>query len=436
MSTGTTSTDASSWVSRYRWVICSLLFLATTINYIDRQILALIKELLDQELGWTNEQFGMVNAAFQGAYAVGLMAFGWFVDRYGTKIGYAVSLTLWSLAAMSHAAVGSVRGFFVARMGLGFSEGGNFPSAIKAVALWFPKRERAFATALFNSGTNVGAIVAPAVIPAIALALGWRAAFIFAGAVGFLWLFLWIPFYDVPEKQARVSKAELAHIQSDRDETGPGGEPMGWGKALRLRQTWSFIVAKFMTDPVWWFFLIWLPDYFKKTRGLDIKHSWVHLVTIYAIVTVLSIAGGWLTGFLTKRGWSVTRARKAGMLLYALCVLPILGATSVGDWPAVLLIGLAGSAHQAWSANLFTTVSDMFAKKDVGTIVGIGGMAGSIGGILFPWFSGWLLDRLPANQGYGILFAICASAYLIAFAINHLLAPHFTPLEENQQART
>ena len=436
MSTGAIETHASSVVSRYRWVICALLFLATTINYIDRQILALIKELLDQELGWTNEQFGMVNAAFQGAYAVGLLAFGWFVDRYGTKIGYAVSLTLWSVAAMSHAAVGSVRGFFVARMGLGFSEGGNFPSAIKAVALWFPKRERAFATALFNSGTNVGAIVAPAVIPAIALAFGWRAAFIFAGAAGFLWLFLWIPFYDVPEKQKRVSKAELAHILSDRDETGPGGEPMGWRKALRLRQTWSFIVAKFMTDPVWWFFLIWLPDYFKKTRGLDIKHSWVHLVTIYAIVTVLSIAGGWLTGFLSKRGLSVTLARKTGMLLYALCVLPILGATSVGDWPAVLLIGLAGAAHQAWSANLFTTVSDMFAKKDVGTIVGIGGMAGSVGGILFPWFSGWLLDRLPANQGYGILFAICASAYIIAFAIHHLLAPSLTPLEGNQQART
>ena len=435
MSTGAIETHAGSVVSRYRWVICSLLFLATTINYIDRQILALIKELLDQELGWTNEQFGMVNAAFQGAYAVGLLAFGWFVDRFGTKIGYAVSL--YALEPRGDRPRGG-------RIGAGIlrrpprsraREGGNFPSAIKAVALWFPKRERALATALFNSGTNVGAIVAPAVIPAIALAFGWRAAFICAGAVGFLWLFLWIPFYDVPEKQARLSKAELAHIQSDRDETGPGGEPMGWGKALRLRQTWSFIVAKFMTDPVWWFFLIWLPDYFKKTRGLDIKHSWVHLVTIYAIVTVLSIAGGWLTGYLNKRGLSVTHARKAGMFLYALCVLPILGATSVGDWPAVLLIGLAGSAHQAWSANLFTTVSDMFAKKDIGTIVGIGGMAGSIGGILFPWFSGWLLDRLPANQGYGILFAICASAYLIAFAIHHLLAPSFTPLEENQQAR-
>ncbi|MBK9966391.1 MAG: MFS transporter [Holophagales bacterium] len=417
-------------VGRVRWIICGLLFLATTINYIDRQILALVKEFLDIELGWTNEQFGMVNSAFQGAYAVGLLLFGWFVDRYGTKIGYAVSIVLWSLAAIGHAAVGSVAGFFVARMALGGAEGGNFPSAIKAVALWFPKRERAFATALFNSGTNVGAIIAPALIPIIAITLGWRWAFIFAGAIGFLWLLLWFPFYEEPEKRKGLSAEELAFIQGDRDEARPGGTPMGWGGALRLRQTWAFIIAKFMTDPVWWFFLIWLPDYFKKTRGLVIKQSWVHLVTIYAIVTVLSIAGGWLTGKLTQGGWSVTKARKAGMFLYALCVLPILFATRVGDWPAVLLIGLAGAAHQAWSANLFTTVSDIFAKKDIATIIGIGGMAGSIGGILFPWFSGWLLDRLPATQGYTILFAICASAYLVAFAIHHALCPRLEPLPE------
>jgi ACS family hexuronate transporter-like MFS transporter len=428
---GTNLSDrATAAIGRYRWVICSLLFLATTINYIDRQILALVKEFLDKELGWTNEQFGMVNSAFQGAYAVGLLVFGWFVDRYGTKIGYAVSLILWSLAAIGHGAVGSVRGFFAARVALGVSEGGNFPAAIKAVALWFPKRERAFATALFNSGTNVGAIIAPALVPAIALAFGWRWAFIMAGAAGFLWLFLWIPFYDVPEKRKGLDPAELDFILSDRDDNGGGGKPMGWAAALRLRQTWAFVVAKFMTDPVWWFFLIWLPDYFKKTRGLEIKHSWVHLVTIYSIVTVLSIAGGWLTGYLAHKGWSVTRARKSGMFLYALCVLPVLGTTSVGDWPAVLLIGLAGSAHQAWSANLFTTVSDVFQKKDIATIVGIGGMAGSIGGILFPWFSGWLLDRFPATQGYGILFAMCASAYLIAFGIHHLLAPKLEPLGE------
>lgn len=421
----------SGAMTNLRWLMCALLFLATTVNYIDRQILALIKEFLDKELGWTNEQFGLVNSAFQGAYAVGLMAFGWFVDRYGTKIGYGVSIVLWSIAAAFHAAVGSVSGFFTARIALGFSEGGNFPSAIKAVALWFPKRERAFATAIFNSGTNVGAIIAPATIPFIAFTFGWRWAFIFAGIAGFLWLFLWIPLYDVPEKRKNVSERELAWIRSDADEQAPGGSPTGWYAALAHRQTWSFVVAKFMTDPIWWFFLIWLPDYFKATRGLNIKKSWVHLVTIYVIVTVLSIAGGWITGYMNRKGWSVSRARKTGMFLFALCVLPIFAVTKVGDWPAVLIIGLAGAAHQAWSANLFTTVSDMFAKKDVGTIVGLGGMAGSVGGIIFPWFSGRILDQYHGNAtaGYAILFGICGFAYLIAFGINHVLAPKFEPFE-------
>jgi ACS family hexuronate transporter-like MFS transporter len=425
-------------MSNYRWVVCALLFFATTVNYIDRQILALIKEFLDAELGWTNEQFGLVNSAFQGAYAVGLLLFGWFVDRYGTKIGYATSIVLWSVAAISHSLVGSVSGFFAARTFLGVSEGGNFPAAIKAVALWFPKKERAFATAIFNAGTNVGAIIAPAMIPAIALTLGWRWAFILAGIAGFVWLFFWFPMYDVPEKRKNVSAAELAFIQSDRDEGGTGGAPMGWGGALRSRQAWSFLVAKFLTDPVWWFFLIWLPDYFKATRGLSIKSSWVHLVTIYTIVTVLSIAGGWVTGWLSSTGWSVTRARKTGMFLFALCVLPVLGVTKVGDWPAVLLIGLAASAHQAWSANLYTTVSDMFQKKDVATIVGLGGMTGSLGGMMFPWLTGKLLDSYTASgdvtAGYAVLFTICAFAYLVAFAIHHALAPKFEPIAAEKTA--
>ncbi len=425
-------------MTNVRWVVCALLFFATTINYIDGQILALIKELLDHDLGWTNEQFGLVNSAFQGAYAVGLVFFGWFVDRYGTKIGYAVSIFAWSLAAMSHALVGSIGGFFTARVALGVSEGGNFPAAIKAVALWFPKRERAFATAIFNAGANVGAIIAPAIIPVIAYALGWRWAFIFAGLAGLIWLPFWFGLYEIPERRKNVSAAELELIRSDADEDHSGGEPMGWRRSLRYRQTWSFIVAKLLTDPVWWFFLIWLPDYFKATRGLNIKKSWVHLVTIYSIVTVLSIAGGWVTGYLSRHGWSVTRARKTGMFLFALCVLPILAATRVANWPAVLIIGLVASAHQAWSANLYTTVSDMFAKKDVGTIIGLGGMAGSIGGILFPWICGRILDRYHAvddiTAGYAVLFSICAFAYLIAFALHHLLAPRFEPFQESQAA--
>jgi ACS family hexuronate transporter-like MFS transporter len=429
--TMTASTD--SGLGRYRWFVCGLLFIATTINYVDRQILALLKPILDDELKWTNEQFGEINAAFQFAYAAGLLLFGWFVDRFGTKIGYAVSIAAWSLAAIGHALVGSIGGFRNARLALGLGEGGNFPSAIKAVALWFPKRERAFATSLFNAGTNVGAILAPAMIPPIAFTWGWQAAFIAAGLAGFLWLFLWIPFYDLPEKVKRLSAEELRHIRSDPQDPHEAAAKMPWRSLLGYRQTWSFIAAKFMTDPVWWFFLIWLPDFFKKTRGLDIKKSWVHLVTIYAIVTVLSLIGGWLTGHLNRRGWSVTRARKTGMFLFALCVLPILLVTKVGDWEAVLLIGLAGAAHQAWSANLFTTVSDMFPKKAVASVVGLGGMAGSIGGIAFPIYSGKLLDRFQASgnvtAGYAVLFGICGSAYLIAFAVNHLLARSYEPIK-------
>jgi len=416
---------------RYRWLVCALLFFATTVNYIDRQILSLLKPILDEELKWTNTQFGEVNAAFQGAYAVGLLGFGYLVDRFGTKLGYAVSIAAWSLAAIGHAAVGSVSGFVRARVALGLGEGGNFPSAIKAVALWFPRKERALATALFNSGTNVGAIVAPAVIPPIAEAWGWRAAFVAAGVVGFLWLAFWIPLYEVPERNRRLKAAELAYIQSDR-ELSPVGK-MSWGSLLRYRQTWAFVVAKFLTDPVWWFFLIWLPDFFKKTRGLDIKHSWVHLVTIYALVTALSIVGGWLPGHLVRRGYTQSRARKTGMFVFALFVLPILAVTQVGDWAAVLLIGLAGAAHQAWSANLFTSVSDVFPKRAVASIVGIGGMAGSFGGILFPLYSGKLLDTFQARgnvtAGYAVLFGICGSAYLLAFAVNHALAPRFEPLK-------
>jgi ACS family hexuronate transporter-like MFS transporter len=420
-------------VGRYRWLICLLLFLATTVNYIDRQILSLLKPILDEQLRWTNEQYGEVNAAFSGAYAVGLLLFGAFIDRVGTKIGYAVSIAAWSLSAIGHAMVGSVAGFFRARVALGLSEGGNFPSAVKAVALWFPRKERALATALFNSGANVGAVLAPAVIPWIALTWGWRASFVIAGIAGLAWLLLWLPFYDVPERIKGLSSGELDHIRSDAEPATTSERPVGWLTILRYRQAWSFIVGKFLTDPVWWFFLIWLPDFFKKTRGLDIKKSWLHLVTIYAIVTVLSIVGGWLAGHLIRRGWTSNRARKTAMLIFALSVLPVLLVTSAGNWGAVLLIGIAGSAHQAWSANLFTTVSDMFPKRAVASVVGIGGMAGSIGGIFFPIYAGKLLDRFQAagnsSGGYAILFVFCGTAYLLAFGIGHLLAPKFEQVE-------
>jgi ACS family hexuronate transporter-like MFS transporter len=422
----------ASSIGTHRWLICGLLFFATTINYIDRQILSLLKPILDNELHWTNAEFGQVNAAFQAAYAIGLLGFGAFIDRFGTRLGYAVSIAAWSLAAMGHALVGSVSGFFTARVLLGLGEGGNFPSAIKAVAQWFPKKERALATAIFNSGANVGAIIAPAIIPWLAYTWGWRSAFVAAGIAGLLWLALWLPLYEIPERSRRLKPEELRHIQSDGSDEA-NVQRISARRLLRHRQAWAFIVAKFLTDPVWWFFLIWLPDYFKKTRSLDIKHSWVHLVSIYAIVTVLSIVGGWLTGHLTRRGYSVSRARKTAMLVSAALVVPIVAVTQVGDWSAVLLIGLAGAAHQAWSANLFTSASDMFPKRAVASVVGLGGMAGSLGGILFPLYSGKLLDRFQASgnitAGYAILFGICGSAYLFAFLINHLLAPKFEAVE-------
>lgn len=426
-------TLATAPSSNYRWTVCALLFFATTINYIDRQILALIKPILDQELGWTNEEYGMVNSAFQGAYGIGLLAFGWFVDRFGTKVGYAVSIAAWSLAALGHGLVSTVRGFVFARVALGLGEGGNFPSAIKATALWFPKRERALATSIFNSGTNVGAILAPALVPWIALTWGWHMAFILAGAAGFVWLIFWYPLYNVPEKIKSLSKAEYQLIHSDTEQGSGENQKPSWGQLLRYRQTWSFITAKLITDPVWWFFLIWLPDYFSKTRGLHIKESWVHLVTIYTIITVLSIFGGWVTGYLNKRGWSITKARKTGMLIFAICVLPIFAVTSAGDWVAVLIIALAGSAHQAWSANLFTTVSDMFPKYAIASVTGMGGLAGALGGMFFPWYCGKMLDKFEQagniTAGYTVLFTICAFAYLVAFAIHHFLVPSLEPVK-------
>ena len=412
--------------SQYRWVICSLLFLATTINYVDRQILSLLKPILDHQFGWTSTQFGAINAAFQGAYAVSLLIFGWLIDRYGTKTGYALSIAAWSLAAIGHAFVFSIGGFFAARVALGLGEGGNFPAAIKATAQWFPKRERAFAASLFISGSNVGAIIAPALVPPIAYTLGWHWAFILAGLAGLIWVGFWWVLFDTPERSTRTTAGELALIHSAPPDPLDHGRKVSWRTLLCCPEVWSFIAAKFLTDPIWWFFLIWLPDFFKQTRGMDIKKSWTLLMSIYTIITVLSIGGGWLPGYLTAHGWSVTRARKTGMFVFALLVLPLAFVSQVGNWSAVLLIGLAGAAHQAWSANLFTTVSDMFPARTVATVTGLGGTAGSVGGIIFPIVTGLVLDHFAA--GYTIIFACCPLAYLVAFGVNHLLAPQFTPV--------
>jgi ACS family hexuronate transporter-like MFS transporter len=436
----------------YRWLICALIFFATTINYVDRQILSLVKEQLDLQFGWSKADFGLVNSLFQVTYGLGFIFFGWFVDRFGVRAGYAASMVGWSIAAMAHALVRlvpadasiqiaghlfgttamAVAAFGSCRVLLGLAEGGNFPAAIKGAAQWFPQRERAFATGIFNTGTNVGALVAPAVVPFLAVRFGWEMPFVCAGLIGFVWLGFWLRIYDSPEKHPGVTKEELAHIRSG---SGSGGEArkIPWLELLRYRQVWAIAVAKFLTDPVWWFFLIWLPDYFKTAHNLDIKHSWPLLVTIYGVITVLSIFGGWATGHLAESGWSITRARKAGMLVCALCMPPVFFATHVGGWAAVALIALAGSAQQAWSVNLFSTASDMFPKDAVASVVGLAGLVGSLGGMLCPVLTGMVLDhyRVLGNEkhGYAILFSICAFAHLLAFSLNHLLAPSYEPVK-------
>lgn len=417
----------------FRWTICALLFAATTVNYIDRQILSLLKPMLEVEFGWTNAQFGWLNSMFQGAYAVSLLGFGWFIDRFGTKLGYAVSIVAWSIAAAAHALAGSFQGFAAARIALGLGEGGNFPAAVKTVAQWFPVGDRAFVTTLFNSGTNIGALVAPATIPFIASTLGWQAAFLIAGALGLVWAIAWWALYSAPRDSRFANAAEVALIEAGQvAETTEA--PLPWGSLLGYRGTWSFILSKFITDPVWWFFLIWLPGYFKDVYHQDIKESAGKLVAIYAIVTVVSIAGGFVSKLLVQRGWSVTATRKSCMIVFALAVVPILLVPQFNDpWIAVALIGLAGGAHQGWSATIMTTVSDLFPRRAVASIIGMGGMAGALGGMLFPVGTGILLDhykKLDAiNTGYGILFGCCAFAYVVAFVFSHLLTPKFTPVK-------
>jgi len=418
----------SATMGRHRWLICALLFFATTINYIDRQILALLKPMLDGQFHWTNEQFGWINSAFQGAYAASYLAFGALVDKYGTKVGYAVSITFWSLAAAGHALVHSVGGFGLARIGLGLGEGGNFPASIKTVAQWFPKKERAFATTLFNSGANVGPLITPAIIPPLALAVGWRGTFLAAGAVGLVWLVAWLVLFEIPRRTAGLKPAELDYIESDGDcGTEDNVQPLRWRELIGYRQTWAFLVAKLLTDPVWWFFLIWLPDYFKKNRGLDLKTIGLPLVAIYGLVTVLSITGGWAGKRLADRGWSHNRVRKTSLAFFAVAVVPVVLATRMPLWGAIAVIGLAGGAHQAWSAALYTTVSDVFPRRAIASVIGLGGTLGSIGGMLFPVICGRVLDRL-GGDGYVILFAYCGLAYLLAFALNSLLCPRFEPM--------
>lgn len=414
--------------SNFRWTVVALLFFATTINYLDRQVLGLLKPTLEVEFAWTETDYSHIVMAFSAAYAIGLLGFGRIVDRIGTKIGYTVSIIFWSIAAIFHAAAKGTFGFGVARAALGLGEAGNFPVAIKAIAEWFPKKERALATGIFNSGANIGAVVAPIMVPWILGTYGWQEAFIITGAVGFIWLAFWWFMYEIPARKKNISKAEFDHIHSDNEETELNSTPISWLKLFSIRQTWAFIFGKFLTDPIWWFFLFWLPSYFASTFALDLKKPSPHLAILYTATTIGSIGGGYLSGYFIKKGWPIFKARKTAMLLFAIAVVPIVAAQYCTDiWQAVALISLAAAAHQAWSANIFTTASDMFPKKAVSSVVGIGGMAGSVGGILFPLFVGIVLDSAKAagniNTGYNLLFIVCGLSYLLAWFIMHLFAP-------------
>lgn len=415
--------------TNFRWVIVTLLFFATTINYLDRQVIGLLKDYLAKDLNWTESDYANIVAWFATLYALGLLIFGAIIDRIGTKLGYTISLIIWSLAAMGHAIVRTTLGFTIARATLGLGESGNFPAAIKAVAEWFPKKERALATGIFNSGSNIAAVLGPFLIMWIYKSYGWRQAFFWTGAIGFLWLIFWWIYYQVPAKHKIINKAEFNYIHSDvTDKAIDDGSKVSWLKILSVRQTWAFVVGKFFTDPIWWFYLFWIPSYFNTTYHVDLKVSWVYVSTIYLVASLGSILGGYLSGFFIKKGWPVYRARKTAMFIYALCVVPIVFIQySSNVWVGVGLISLAAAAHQAWSANIFTTASDMFPKRAVSSVVGIGGSAGSIGGILFPFLIGAILDHFKLlgniNTGYNVIFIICGSAYVVAWLLMHLLAP-------------
>jgi len=426
----------------FRWTICGLLFLASTINYVDRQVIGLLKPTLQQQFGWTEIDYADIVFSFQLAYAIGFVFAGRVIDRVGTRTGFALALAIWSAAAIAHAFAtaigpgvaavlgvvgltysGSVAGFMAVRFALGIGESGNFPAAIKTVAEWFPKRERALATGLFNSGTNVGALLTPLIVPWVTYNWGWKWAFIATGALGLLWLAVWLPLYGAPAGHPRVGAAELALIQSD-----PPDPPVKvpWLSLIAYRQAWAVAAAKFGTDPIWWLYLFWIPDFLHRRYGIDLQSMALPLIVIYLIADVGSIGGGWLSSALLKRGWTANRARKTAMLACALAVTPIALAANVrSEWLAVLLVGIAAAAHQGWSANVYTLASDMFPRQAVGSVIGFAGMAGAVGGMLIAKITGYVLE---ATGSYVPVFLIAASAYLVTLLVVHLIVPRLDPV--------
>jgi ACS family hexuronate transporter-like MFS transporter len=398
--------------------------LGVTKNYMDRQVLGVLKTTLQHDLGWNEIQYANLVTTFQGAYALGMLAVGWLVDRLGARLGYALSMIFWSLAAMAHAGCSSVPSFMLARSALGFWEAGVFPASIKAVADWFPSKERALATGIFNAGTSAGAMATPLLVPWITLRWGWRWAFVSTGALGVVWLALWLTFYRKPEEESHVSQEELAYIRSDGQETPPA---LRWSQLLPLRQTWAFVVGKFMLDPIWWFYLFWVPDFLQRRHGLELAKIGLPLVTVYLISDVGSIGGGWISSTLIHRGSSVNLARKLAMLICSLTVVPIVFAYHAQNlWIAVVLIGMAAAGHQGFSANLFTMTSDLFPTQAVASVVGIGGMAGAVGGMFIAKLVGYILQR---SGSYQIPFFIAGCSYLVALGAIHLLTPGLGPAQ-------
>lgn len=418
-------------VGRYRWTICALLFFATTINYIDRQVLGILAPTLQRELGWSESQYANVVSWFTFAYALGFLFAGRLMDRFGTRRGFTGAVVTWSVAAMSHALAWTVTGFGAARFALGLGESANFPGSIKTVAEWFPARERAFATGIFNAGTNVGAIVTPLVVPWITLRYGWRTAFLATGALGFVWLAFWLAIYRSPDESPRLSAGERAYIRSDGEQPTT---PLPWLGLLGRRQTWAVIVGKGLTDPVWWFYLFWLPKFLDAAHGIKLSGLAMPLIVVYLIADVGSVGGGWLSAPLMKRGWSLNRARKTALLIPALLIVPTMLAPRVsGMWTAVLIVSVAAAAHQWWSANVYTLSSDMFPRRAVGSVVGIGGFAGAAMGFFFQRYTGWLLQH--NHNDYRPVFLICGSAYVVAFALIHLLVPRLEPIVDEPMVR-
>jgi len=421
----------SSRTGNYRWTVCALIFFATTVNYLDRQVIGILKPWLESDLAIGEKEYSYIIIAFQLCYAFGMVVTGRFIDKLGTRIGYGFSVFFWSLAAMGHALAKGAVGFGFWRGLLGISESGNFPAAIKSIAEWFPKKERALATGIFNSGTNIGAVVAPVAVPAIVTVWGWQMAFIATGAIGFLWIILWFIFYEVPEKQRRVKQAELDYIRSDSKENEESQEKIPWIRLLKYRQTWIFFIGKGMTDPIWWFWLFWIPGWLAQVRhtGLDLKSFGLPLVFIYSMTTIGSIFGGWLSSFMVTKGMTPYRARRITMLIFALLVIPVIFASSpsISTWGAVILIAIAAASHQAWSANIYTTVSDAFPKRAVSSVTGFGGMAGALGGAFISYIAGFVLDLYKKaghiETGYFVMFIISGSAYLTAWIIMEIFAP-------------